>query len=54
MMREIVYHDRGYRFLDFFGWENTSVGEQFKYVDFEPDQNFKTYARRFVGNLMFW
>ena len=54
MMREIVYHDRGYRFLDFFGWENTSVGKRLKYVNFEPDQNFKTYARRFVGNLMFW
>ena len=54
MMREIVYHDRAYRLLDLIGLENTSVGERLRYVSFEQDQNFTTYARRLVGNIMFW
>ena len=50
MMREIVYHDRGYRLFEWLGLEQTDEGQQFKYVDYEPEQNFRTYYRRLIGN----
>ena len=54
MMREIVYHDRAYRLLDFVNMEKTSFAARLKHVDFEVEQDFTTYVRRMFGNLMFW
>ena len=54
MMREIVYHDRGYRLLKWLGLEQTEDGQQFKYVGYEPEQNFRTYYRRLIGNCFMW
>ena len=54
MMREIVYHDRAYRLLEFVNMEKTSFATRLKYVNFETEQDFTTYVRRMFGNLMFW
>ena len=54
MMREIVYHDLGYRLFEWLGLEQTEEGQQFKYVDYEPEQNFRTYYRRLIGNCFMW
>ena len=54
MIREIVYHNRAYRLLKRIGPEDTGLGNRVKMVNFENEQNFETYLRRFAGNLMFW
>ena len=54
MMREIAYHDRGYRFLKSIGLGNCELAEKLRWVGFEKKQTFITYLRRFLGNLMFW
>lgn len=51
MLRELQYHERGYYLCE-------KIGDPFKYcgnlikVDYEEEQNFKTYFRRFFGNLL--
>ncbi len=57
MLREMVYHDEALDIFTFFGSDpnNTkSKAHQAKWVDFESKQNFKTYFRRFIGNLAPW
>ena len=54
MLREIVYHDRAYRFLKWIGLEDIQWGKQSKVVDFEEEQTFTTYFKRAIGNMMFW
>ena len=41
MMREIVYHDRGYRLMRAFGLEETETGERLSFVDFEEEKRSK-------------
>lgn len=51
MLRELQYHERRYYLCE-------KIGDPFKYcdnlikVDYEEEQNFKTYFRRFFGNLL--
>ena len=52
MLREISYHNNVYSFLSFLGLEECDWAESAKLVEFESNQNFKTYARRAIGNLL--
>ncbi len=52
MLREWEYHKRSYPFLRVFGEEKDSLGGRAKTVDFEEEQNGKTYFYRFIGNLL--
>lgn len=53
MLREFEYHDRGYALTSIFG-NPFGLTDRFKKVDFEDEQNLKTYAYRSIGNMMFW
>ena len=57
MLREMEYHETGYRIAVFFGSDpdvNGTLAYSLKHVDFEEEQSFITYLRRFVGNLLPW
>ena len=53
MVREIAYHDSMYQIFSEMGLEQITLAKQARFVDFESQQNFKTYARRNVGNLVY-
>ena len=53
MVREIAYHDSMYHIFSEMGLEQIHMAKQARFVDFESQQNFKTYARRNVGNLVY-
>lgn len=53
MLREMEYHERGYRLFKVFG-ESFSLVDRFKKTDFEEQQTFKSYFYRFIGNTFFW
>ena len=57
MLREIEYHETGYRIVVFFGSDpdkEGSLADRLEHVNFEEKQNFTTYFRRFFGNLLPW
>ena len=57
MLREMEYHETGYRIAVFFGSDpkkEKSLADRLEHVDFEKEQNFITYFRRFYGNLLPW
>ena len=57
MLREIEYHETGYRIAVFFGSDpnkEDSLADRLEHVNFEKEQTFKTYFRRFFGNLLPW
>lgn len=52
MLREFNYHDKWYYFTKFFGSDENkkdSLANRFKYVNFETEQTFSTYVKRFIG-----
>ena len=52
MLREITYHDKAYRIVDFLGLEDTDLGERLRYVNFEEKQTAITYVYRIIGNMI--
>lgn len=53
MYREWLYHKNAYFILKIFDKnENSNWTQRLRNVDFEPDQDFITYLRRFIGNLI--
>ena len=57
MLREMEYHETGYRIAVFIGSDPDTEGTwayRLKHVNFEEEQNFTTYVRRFFGNLLPW
>ena len=52
MLREITYHDKAYRIVDFLGLEDTGLGDSLISVDFEEKQTAITYIRRIIGNIL--
>ena len=52
MLREITYHDKAYRIVDFLGLEKTTLGERLRYVNFEEKQTAITYVFRIIGNMI--
>ena len=57
MLREMEYHEAGYRIAVFFGSDPDKKGSlayRLKHVDFEEEQTLETYFYRFIGNLLPW
>ena len=57
MLREITYHDSMFELMIFLGKnpnEKGTLAYQANHVDFEKEQTFKTYFRRFIGNAIPW
>ena len=57
MLREMEYHEAGYRIAVFFGSDpdkKNSLAYRLKHVDFEEEQILKTYFYRFIENLLPW
>ena len=55
MLRELDYHEDMCKILVFFEADVTQKGSlayRLNHVDFEEKQDFITYARRFIGNLI--
>ena len=53
MYREWLYHKNAYSILKIFDKnENLNWTQRLRNVDFEPEQDFITYLRRFIGNLI--
>jgi hypothetical protein len=57
MYREMTYHANAYKIVVFLGsdpYEEGSWANRLYHVDFEKNQNFKTYARRVIGNFLLY
>ena len=50
MMREIAYHVNFYHLLECLGWQNCNLASRPRYVDYEDQQDFRTYLFRFIFN----
>lgn len=53
MVREIAYHDSMYQIFSEMGLDQITLAKQARFVHFESQQNYKTYARRNIGNLVY-
>ena len=55
MLRELNYHEDAYPIVVFFGSDpnvDNSWADRLEHVDFEKEQTFTTYLRRFLGNMI--